>query len=319
MKITEMRPGDNVHGFFVLRDAARKITAAGKPFLSAAVSDSSGSVEIKVWDYSGPVGPEDNGKVVKITGKVSEYRGTPQIAVDRLSLADDNDSYSIEELVPTAPIDRNAAYSGVKAMLEKLDDEEYRAVCLEMLDRMGEMFYNMPAAKSVHHAFVGGLLMHTWNMMRTADFLSGVYVSAVDRNLLIAGTFLHDLAKSREYAVSELGLVSDYTVSGRLVGHLVMGAIDVRDVCLGLGISEEKTMLLEHMVLSHHGQPEFGAAVPCQCAESELLSYIDMIDSRMEIYAETLAKTEAGEFSERVFSLDGKRLYNHGYAEGAKE
>lgn len=319
MRINEMSPGDSVLGFFVLRGASRKITTTGKPFLSAVVSDSSGSVEIKVWDYSGPIGPEDDGKVVKISGKVSEFRGAPQISVDRLRLADENDSYSLSDLVPTAPIDRNDAYRGAKAMLESLEDEEYRSVCLEMLDRMGEDFYKIPAAKSVHHAFVGGLLMHTWNMMQTADFLSGIYAGTVDRSLLIAGTFLHDLAKRHEYDVSELGLVSDYTVPGQLVGHLVLGAMDVRDVCRGLDISEEKTVLLEHMVLSHHGQPEFGAAVLCQCAESELLSYIDMIDSRMEIYAETFAKTKPGEFSDRVFPLDGKRLYNHGYAATAEE
>ena len=315
MKINEMRPGDGVQGFFILRDAARKVTATGKPFLSGTASDSSGSVEIKMWDYSGPIGPEDNGKVVKLAGKVSEYRGAPQISVEKLRLADENDVYSTDDLVPVAPIDRDEAYRGVRAMLEGLADADCRAVCLEMLDRAGDGFYKTPAAKSVHHSFVGGLLMHTWSMMRTADFLSGLYAGTVNRSLLIAGAFLHDLAKMREYDVSELGLVSDYTVSGMLVGHLVMGAMDVRDVCLDLGICEEKSVLLQHMVLSHHGKPEFGAAVACQCAESELLSYIDMIDSRMEIYAETFEKTETGEFSERVFALDGKRLYKHGFNE----
>ena len=109
--------------------------------------------------------------------------------------------------------------------------------------------------------------------------------------------------------------MTEYSVSGKLLGHLVMGAMEIRDICRQMGISEEKSMLLQHMVLSHHGEPDFGAAVRPVCAESELLSYIDMMDSRMEIYAETFQKTELGAFSDKVFALDGKNLYRHKEAE----
>lgn len=311
MKITELHPGDSVLGFFLLSGASKKITTTGKPFLTMVLSDRSGSIEAKVWDYSGPIGSEDAGKIIKISGTVSEYRGAPQITVDRLRMATAEDTYDLSALVPTAPIDLPAAYADVERLLQGITDPDYRALSLEMLRRKGELFRKIPAGKAMHHAFVGGLLMHTHNMMRIAAFLGGLYADTVDRSLLLAGTFMHDLSKSAEFDISDVGLVTEYTVPGKLVGHLVMGAMEIRDLCREMAIPEEKSMLLQHMVLSHHGEPDFGAAVRCQCAEAELLSYIDMLDSRMEIYAEAFQKTEVGQFSEKVFALDGKKLYRH--------
>ena len=105
-------------------------------------------------------------------------------------------------------------------------------------------------------------------------------------------------------------MVTDYSMKGQLLGHLVMGAEEVAKISKELDIDGEKAVLLQHMVLSHHGEPEFGAAVKPMCAESELLSYIDMIDSRMEIYRETLENMNSGEFSNRIFALE-KRVYRH--------
>jgi 3'-5' exoribonuclease len=147
-------------------------------------------------------------------------------------------------------------------------------------------------------------------MLETADFLAGLYEPVIDRSLLIAGTLLHDFAKCEEFTTSQLGLVTDYSMKGQLLGHLVMGAHEVANVAAELHVPEEKSVLLQHLILSHHGEPEFGAAVRPMCAEGELLSYIDMIDSRMEIYRETLEEIPAGEFSRRIFALD-RRIYHH--------
>ena len=147
--------------------------------------------------------------------------------------------------------------------------------------------------------------------MKTAVWLAGLYGDFLDRDLLLAGTFLHDFSKIQEFKVSQTGLVTDYTTEGQLLGHLVMGAQEAAEVCAACSVPSDRAMLLQHMILSHHGEPEFGAAVLPQCAEAELLSYIDLIDSRMEIYREVLEKTEVGQFSDRIFALDNKRLYRH--------
>ena len=311
MDLCNIQSGQSLTGFYLLKQASLRTTAAGKPYLAAAITDRTGTVELKVWDYSGPINHEDEGKIVYIQGRVSEFKGALQVTADRIRLAQENDNYLLSLLVPTAPLDLQETLEELDAMLASMEDAGYREVCREMFRRHQRAFTTIPAAKSVHHGFVHGLLMHTVNMMKTAVFLAAQYGEFLDRDLLLAGTFLHDFAKIREFQVSQTGLVTDYTTEGQLLGHLVMGAQEVGGICAACGVSEDRSTLLQHMILSHHGQPEFGAAVLPQCAEAELLCYIDMIDSRMEIYREVLDKTEPGQFSDRVFALDNKRLYRH--------
>ena len=311
LSIAQMQRGMDVEGFYLLKAAFAKVTASGKPFLSAVLADTSGTIEAKVWDYSGPIGERDAGKVIKVRGSVSDYRGALQVTVDKLRLAAEDDHVDVSRLVRVAPIDRAGAYADITRLVSTLEDADYRAVCEEMLRRHEDSFRTIPAAKSVHHSFLSGLLMHTYNMLRLADFLAAQYADSVDRSLLLAGTLLHDFGKEREFTFSELGLVTDYSTKGQLLGHLVMGAQETAEVAEMLGIPEEKSVLLQHLLLSHHGEPEFGAAVLPQCAEAELLSLIDQIDSRMEIYREALVPLKSGEFSQRIFALDNRRIYKH--------
>ncbi len=311
MKLSEVNFGDSFTGFYILKNPQNKTTNTGKPYLSALLADASLSVECKVWDYPGPLGQQDEGKVVKVQGVMQEFKGMPQIKVERIRLATEDDGYDVSDLVPTAPMDLEDAYRRVQGVVEAMTDAHYRGVCQEFLRRHGEQFRRIPAAKSVHHGFVGGLLMHTSYMLELADFLAGLYAPVVDRELLLAGTLLHDMAKLEEFVTSQLGVVTEYSAKGQLLGHLVMGAQEVAQVCKELDVPEEKSMLLQHLLLSHHGQPEFGAAVVPQCAEAELLCYIDNIDSRMEIYRENLENIPVGGFSPRIFALE-KRIYHHG-------
>lgn len=311
LPIARMARGIDIEGFYLLKSAFPKVTVSGKPFLTAVLADESGTIEVKVWDYSGPIGERDAGKVIKVRGSVSDYRGALQVTVDKLRLAAEDDHVDVSRLVRVAPIDRAGAYADITRLVSTLEDADYRAVCEEMLRRHEDAFRTIPAAKSVHHSFLSGLLMHTYNMLRLADFLAAQYADSVDRSLLLAGTLLHDFGKEREFTFSELGLVTDYSTKGQLLGHLVMGAQETAEVAEMLGIPEEKSVLLQHLLLSHHGEPEFGAAVLPQCAEAELLSLIDQIDSRMEIYREALAPLKSGEFSQRIFALDNRRIYKH--------
>lgn len=311
-QIADMRPGDKVEGFYVLKDAQCRVSASGKPFLAGTLADCTGSVDIKVWDYSGPVGTQASqlGSVAKIRGEVSEFKGSTQIVVGQIRMATGEDVYNLSTLVPTAPIDVSDYTQEIQSLVRTIEDEDYRQVAETMLRRHLDTFRQLPAAKSVHHSFLSGLLMHTGNMLKLADFLAGQYAEIIDRSLLLTGTLLHDIAKEQEFTTSQLGLVTDYSIKGQLLGHLVMGAQEVAQVARELNTPEEKSVLLQHLILSHHGEPEFGAAVRPMCAEAELLSYIDLIDSRMEIYAETLPSVPVDSFSSRIFALD-KRIFHH--------
>ena len=192
--ILDMQNGDSVEGFYILKSAFVKTSANGKPFLSAVLADKDGSIEAKAWDYSGPVSTAEEGKVVKIRGSVSEYRGAPQLVIDRIRLSEPADPVDLSALVPVAPIDPLQFYAEAEAVVESLDAADYKAVCRAMLERHKDDFMYIPAAKSVHHGFLNGLLMHTVNMLRIADFLAALYADTVDRSLLLAGTLLHDFS-----------------------------------------------------------------------------------------------------------------------------
>ena len=231
-----MQIGDDIEGFYILKGAYPKVASNGRPFLNATLSDKTGAIEAKVWDYPGPINGSDEGKVIKIRGTVSEFRGTPQVTIEKIRLADANDQYDVSALVPVAPIDTDAMLNAVRELLSSIADPDYRRVSLELLYRHEDAFKRIPAAKSVHHGFLNGLLMHTGNMMKIADFLAGLYADTVDRSLLLAGTFAHDLQKETEFVFSELGMVTDYSMKGQLLGHLVMGAEEVAEISKELNI-----------------------------------------------------------------------------------
>lgn len=308
--IYSMNIGDEVEGFYLLKDASIKTTTTGKSFLSGTIADVTGQMELKVWDYSGPLGTPDAGKIVWLRGEVGEYKGIPQFSAARIRLATASDNYSVEDIVPSAPIDAEKTYENIKNFISTIKDDDYRRMCEAAIERHGDALRHIPAAKSVHHSFLCGLLMHTANMLRCADLMSKIYADVIDRSLLLTGTLFHDLAKEIEFTFSELGTVTDYSTKGQLLGHLVMGAQDAAKIAGELGIPEEKSLLLQHMILSHHGEPEYGAAVKPMFAEAELLSYIDMIDSRMEIYSEVYGEVPKGSFSGNIFALE-KKIYHH--------
>ena len=177
--IQAMTPGDEVEGFYILKTATPKVAANGKPFLTGAISDRTGAMELKIWDYTGPLSAADEGTVVKVRGTVGEYRGTPQFTAGRIRPAAEDDPVDVSALVPTAPIDRRRVMEELRETVNTIADPDYRAVAEDMLTAHGDALEAIPAAKSVHHAFLGGLLMHTANMLRLADFLAGMYPEPV--------------------------------------------------------------------------------------------------------------------------------------------
>ena len=307
-KVKEMAVDDAVEGFFLLKNPVPKTTQSGKTFLSFKLADASGEIEGIFWDYDGTLHATNAGKPAKVRGTISDYNGKRQITVTQIRAAKEGDPIDMNALVPAAPIDPKQTYTQMVNLLDTIQDPEYKQIYVEMLARNRELLSCIPAAKSVHHAFRYGLLMHTYFMMCHADYMSKLY-QFVDRDLLMAGTFCHDLAKAKEYSLSSVGLVTDYSIPGYLLGHLYMGAAEIDRISREIGVSEEKSMLLQHMLLSHHGKPEYGAAVVPKTAEAMLLSMIDDLDAKMELIREALEGQAQG-MTESVWAL-GYKLYRH--------
>lgn len=152
--------------------------------------------------------------------------------------------------------------------------------------------------------------MHTLSIVRLCESVCNIY-QFIDRELLISGAILHDISKLEEFNVGELGIAEGYTVEGNLLGHLAMGAAKIDEYSKRLGISRKTSVLLQHMILSHHGEPEFGAAVRPMFIEAEVLSELDLMDSRIYEMREAVGSVKGGEFSARMWALDNRKLFNH--------
>ena len=312
--IQELHEGETIRAIYLCKSKRSAETRNGKPYDNLILQDKTGTLDGKIWDpNSNGIADYDEKDFVEVVGEVTTYNNNLQLNIKQLRKAHE-DEYILADYMPTSDRDVEEMYKDLLNFVDMIRNPylkqsvEYYFVKDEEFIRK---FKNHSAAKSVHHGFLSGLLMHTLNMLRLADFLSAQYADTVNRSLLLTGTLLHDFAKEQEFTFSELGLVTDYSTKGQLLGHLVMGAQEVAAIAAELDLPEEKATLLEHLILSHHGQPEFGAAVLPQCAEAELLSLVDQIDSRMEIYREVLAPLKAGEFSQRIFALDNRRVYKH--------
>jgi len=311
ISLKNVKVGDRIEGFYLLNNLnIRTVGHSATPMMLGAISDQTGSLGCKIWGYDGPLTSADTGNVVYVEGKIGEFNSTPQATLDEFRLAEPGEFEHVPGLVPSAPKDADDMGLVIKGAIASMQDQDYYNICVSILKKYEDEFKRIPAGKSVHHAFAHGLLMHTSNMVNAAIGLAGIYKDFINRDLLLAGTILHDIGKIKEFDLSQLGLVSQYSVQGQLMGHLVIGAQEVALAAKECNVPEDKSILLQHLLLSHHGEPEFGAAVRPICAEAFLLHSIDAMDAKMEIYREQLEKMKIGEVS-NVISASGSRVYKH--------
>lgn len=312
MNFTELNSTGSVEGFCLVKSLEVKKTAKGVPFLDLILTDSSGEIVAKLWDYK-----EDThacvklNALVKIRGTISMFNDAPQLRVDRVRAAIEADGVRMEDFVPSADYSGEAMLSYLIETVNRFENAQLKKLTLTVLERNTEKLLYWPAAFKLHHAIRGGLLYHTLSILKLAQAISNIYPS-VEKDLLFTGVILHDVAKIEEFDVSESGVVSAYTVEGSLIGHLVRGAMNIEKIGEDLGIDKELLMLVEHMILSHHGEPEFGAAVRPMFLEAELLSQLDLLDARIYEISQAVSEVEPGDFTARQWALDNRKLYNHG-------
>ena len=305
--------GSGAHeGFCLIKSVEKKQTAKGVPYLDMTLADNSGEINAKLWDYKeSPSNVFNNYDFVKVRGTFVPFNDTVQFRVERIRKVLPEDNVSIEDYVPSACLDGGVMLAEIEKTVGSFKDEELKTLVNAVIDEYRDRMLYWPAAKNLHHAVRSGLLMHTLSIIRMAECVCGIY-GFVNRDLLLAGAILHDIAKIDELKSSETGIASEYTVRGNLVGHLVMGAITVDRIGKENGISEDTLNLVEHMLISHHGTPEFGAAKLPMFIEAELLSQLDLMDARLYEMRNAVEAVDKGAFTPRQWALENRNLYNHG-------
>ena len=301
-----------MEGYALVKSCDKKVSKTGAAYLDMVLSDKSGEISAKLWDYKPGIHDEVKANtIVKVRGVEQTYNRQPQFRVERIRPVNADDNIDISDLVPTA------GYSGEELMEMLLDtvasirNPELQQIVKAVLNEYGDKMKDIPAAFRLHHAIRGGLLMHTLSIVKLAKAVAAIYPT-VDEDLLISGAILHDVAKTEEFVVAPSGLVSGYSIPGELLGHLVMGAMIVERIGTAIGADRDAMMLLEHMLLSHHGEPEFGAAIRPSFLEAEILSQLDLLDARIYEIENAMIPIEKGGFTPRQWALEERKFYNHG-------
>ena len=306
MYLSDIKRDDRFEGYLIVRSAEQRASANGKNYLDMTLADKSGSINAKMWD--GTVQPPLAGSIVKVRATGNEFNGRMQLRVEKIRAAESRDPVDMSALIPCAPRDPNEMLGEVVRAADHIADPDLRRITCELLDRAGDKLLTFPAAKQMHHAERSGLLHHTTTMLRAANAIMSVYPQ-LNASLLIAGVIVHDLAKIDEMDADTLGLVSDYSVDGKLIGPIVRGVVNIQLAAEKTKANPGKALLLQHMVLSHHGIPEYGSPLAPKFPEAEVLNTIDTLDARLYEMDEALSRAIPGGFSEKVWGLDNRQLY----------
>lgn len=288
---SELKPGDEViNEPFLLQDVVRRTTKDGRPFLLFTLRDKEGRVNGIFWDV--PEYIENwlrSGLVALVTGRIVTYKNALQITTTDLN---PSPTVDMTDFLPSSQRPREQMVEELHRYIDELAEPWHGLVATLLLDdEFLPHFANSPAARGMHHAYIGGLLEHTLSMTAIATTLAEHYPH-VNRDLLISGTLLHDMGKAIEYTMEES---FEYSEDGRLVGHIIRAIVMVEKAAAELDFPENDLRHLVHLIASHHGTREWGSPVVPKTIEAILLHQLDLLDSRVQGFFDHLQNDDGDE------------------------
>jgi 3'-5' exoribonuclease len=304
--ITQFEVGETIDLFFLVRQATKGVASNGKPFLTLILQDQTGDIESKLWDVSDDdVRAYSTETIVKVSGEVTNYRGRYQLKIRQIRPSQISDGISVSDLLETAPVAKEDLLDRLTQYIFEMKNPNLQRITRHLVKKHQAEFLEYPAATKNHHEFVSGLAYHVISMLDLAKAIAQLYPS-LDRDLLYSGIILHDLGK-----VTELSgpISTTYTMEGNLLGHITIMVNEIGKAADELSIHGEEVIILQHLVLSHHGKAEWGSPKPPMIKEAEILHYIDNLDAKMNMLDRALVRVKPGEFSERIFPLEQRSFY----------
>jgi 3'-5' exoribonuclease len=287
--IADIQDNQEVSAPFLVKTMRLAETKAGKPFLALEVMDRTGELVARVWDDAERLAARcPAGSVARVSGLAQVYKGALQLKITNLEKIEaEGTDWAL--FLPTTPGDIEAMAAEVITLIKGLEDKDIKRLLMALVkdQALWEAFLMAPAAKSMHHAYIGGLLEHSLGLCRLADRVAALYPT-LDRSLLIAGAILHDLGKVKEFSFAVPPF--DYSDQGRLLGHMVISLEIIQAKLAGLREFPERTaMMIKHLVISHHGRYEFGSPALPMTREAFVLNFIDDLDAKMN-YLDRLSR-----------------------------
>lgn len=305
-KLIDHKVGEPVDLFLFIKQSNKGVTQQGSPFMSLVLQDKSGDLEAKLWD----TGEEQErlfaaGEIVRVGGEVHEYRGKNQLRIKSIRPLKEDEGITLSDLVPSAEKSKEELMENLLEFFFEMENPKIQRITRHLIKKHEEAFMTYPAATRNHHDYVSGLLDHVVSMLNLSKAVADQYPT-LNKDLLYSGVILHDIGKVIELSSA---VAAHYTVEGNLLGHISIMVTEISKTADELEIEGEEVMLLQHMVLSHHGKEEWGSPKRPMLPEAEMLHYIDNIDARMNMLNRAMKKTEPGTFSERIFPLENRSFY----------
>lgn len=301
--------------FFLVLARQQRMTRQNKPYLSLVLGDKTGQMEARVWEMNDPrIAKEfERGDVVKIRGCVTRFDDRCQIKVDQLRKMQTGE-VDKGDLLPCTKEDIGVLWSKLQAVIDSMSNADLQRLLRTVLAEPGiaQAYREAPAARQLHHAWLGGLLEHVVSLLGLSERVAAHY-PLLDRDLLLVGVILHDIGKIRELSWA-MGF--DYTIEGVLLGHIQIGVDMVEKAIASLpGFPERLRTLVLHLILSHHGKLEFGSPKLPMIPEALALNFVDDFDAKMMAVAQEFEKSAregraADELTGKVWSLDNRQMLN---------
>jgi 3'-5' exoribonuclease len=304
-----------VTGFFAVTTKQVRSRKDGAPYFALTFNDCTGQIESRMWETAG-VQEFAAGDVVKLRGQVSRYQDKLQLTLDRIRRAEPAE-YDLGDFVPKTLRDIDELWAELNGYVASFTNPHLQSLLRAFLDdpEISTALKAAPAAKSMHHAWIGGLLEHIVSLLGIAD-LAARHYTEVNRDLLLTGVVLHDLGKLHEL---RWGTSFDYTLEGQLLGHITIGIGMVEKKLAAMpDFPENLRVLVEHIILSHHGKYEFGSPKLPMIPEALLLHYLDDLDAKMQTMRSEFARAESlgrapGQMTEWVRALERPLLNTSAY------
>ncbi|MDE7488671.1 3'-5' exoribonuclease YhaM family protein, partial [Streptococcus agalactiae] len=295
-------------GFYLIKKAEVRKTRAGKDFIAFTFQDDTGEISGNMWDaQTYNVEEFVAGKIVHMKGRREVYNGTPQVNQITLRNIKDGEPNDPRDFKEKPPINVDNVREYMEQMLFKIENATWQRVVRALYRKYNKEFFTYPAAKTNHHAFESGLAYHTATMVRLADSIGDIYPE-LNKSLMFAGIMLHDLAKVIELSGPDN---TEYTIRGNLIGHISLIEEELTKILAELNIDDtkEEVTVLRHVILSHHGQLEYGSPVRPRIMEAEIIHMIDNIDANMMMMTTALNRVNEGEMTNRIFAMDNRSFY----------
>lgn len=278
--LAELKEGQSIDSPLMIVQKEIRQSKHGMPYLHLILRDASGTITAFMWDNFQELAPGLHvGEVMNVRGRVQKYRNSLQIIVHKLESLPP-DAHVSQDFMPASDVSVDQMFTELMEMVDTVNDPHVKALIRMILSDVSieQAFKQAPAAKVLHHSYIGGLLEHSLSLARLADLVCRHY-ARLDRDLLLSGTILHDVGKIEELS-NEAWL--DYSRKGRLIGHITLGVLIVEKYAREIeGFPEEKKEKLQHMILSHHGEYEFGSPRRPKLREALVLHFLDNMDSHL--------------------------------------